>query len=143
MLAEEEAQRIEKERREEENRLDKLKKEEEAITESKKRVYEHFKEVSKTVVEGNVTESPRKPQITLSQMPERKRKRDSNINKHHEIQEEKAKCNLSTPIPMLETRILQGAKQSLNETEHLRQEQEIVSKNQGEVSNNKSVNSLR
>lgn len=149
MIAEQEAQEREKQKQEEENRLNKLKKEETEIAESKNRVYEHFKQVSQTITGKNESEleKPRKPsQTPLGQMPGRKRKRDSNINKQDEVQEGKTTDNLSTPVPILETRIIQDLKQDISEVEHLKEEQNVqesVTKKQKQIPNDETMNLLR
>lgn len=147
MIAEQEAQEREKEKQEEENRLNKLKKEETEIVESKNRVYEHFKQVSQMIIGKNESELSKKPsQTPLSQMPGRKRKRDSNINKQDEVQEEKTNDNLSTPVPILETRIIQDLKKDINEVEHLKEEQNVQesgTKKQKQIPNNETMNLLR
>lgn len=147
MIAEQEAQEREKEKQEEENRLNKLKKEETEIVESKNRVYEHFKQVSQMITGKNESELSKRPsQTPLSQMPGRKRKRDSNINKQDEVQEEKTNDNLSTPVPILETRIIQDLKKDINEVEHLKEEQNVQesgTKKQKQIPNNETMNLLR
>lgn len=126
MIAEEEARERERQREEEEKRLNELKKKEKDLEESKNRVYEHFKQVSQIVAGENVSKSPRKSsQIPLSQMSARKRKRDSNINKQHDTQREKAEDN----------------SQESNETEHSREGS--ITQNQKQISNNETVNLLR
>lgn len=143
MIAEQEAQEREKQKQEEENRL----KKEIEIVESKNRVYQHFKQVSQMITEKNESELSKKPsQTPLSQMPGRKRKRDSNINKQDEVQEEKTNDNLSTPVPILETRIIQDLKKDVSEVEYLKEEQNVqesVTKKQKQIPNNETMNLLR
>lgn len=142
MIAEQEAQEREKQKQEE-NRL----KKEIEIVESKNRVYQHFKQVSQMITGKNESELSKKPsQTPLSQMPGRKRKRDSNINKQDEVQEEKTNDNLSTPVPILETRIIQDLKKDVNEVEYLKEEQNVqesVTKKQKQIPNNETMNLLR
>ncbi|KAG9427888.1 exosome component 10 [Apis mellifera carnica] len=143
MIAEQEAQEREKQKQEEENRL----KKEIEIVESKNRVYQHFKQVSQMITGKNESELSKKPsQTPLSQMPGRKRKRDSNINKQDEVQEEKTNDNLSTPVPILETRIIQDLKKDVSEVEYLKEEQNVqesVTKKQKQIPNNETMNLLR
>lgn len=143
MIAEQEAQEREKQKQEEENRL----KKEIEIVESKNRVYQHFKQVSQMITGKNESELSKKPsQTPLSQMPGRKRKRDSNINKQDEVQEEKTNDNLSTPVPILETRIIQDLKKDVSEVEYLKKEQNVqesVTKKQKQIPNNETMNLLR
>lgn len=142
MIAEQEAQEREKQKQEE-NRL----KKEIEIVESKNRVYQHFKQVSQMITGKNESELSKKPsQTPLSQMPGRKRKRDSNINKQDEVQEEKTNDNLSTPVPILETRIIQDLKKDVSEVEYLKEEQNVqesVTKKQKQIPNNETMNLLR
>lgn len=143
MIAEQEAQEREKQKQEEENRL----KKEIEIVESKNRVYQHFKQVSQMITGKNESELSKKPsQTPLSQMPGRKRKRDSNINKQDEVQEEKTNDNLSTPVPILETIIIQDLKKDVSEVEYLKEEQNVqesVTKKQKQIPNNETMNLLR
>lgn len=142
MIAEQEAQEREKQKQEE-NRL----KKEIEIVESKNRVYQHFKQVSQMITGKNESELSKKPsQTPLSQMPGRKRKRDSNINKQDEVQEEKTNDNLSTPVPILDTRIIQDLKKDVSEVEYLKEEQNVqesVTKKQKQIPNNETMNLLR
>ncbi|CAL7952505.1 unnamed protein product [Xylocopa violacea] len=104
----------ERERQEEENRLNDAEIEKEDIAESKKKVHEHFKQVSQTMAKEKVTaRSKKSSKISLSQMQGRKRKRDANIGKEDETKETD------------------------------RNTEEDAAGEQGQTSNDKTVNSMR
>ncbi|XP_076387496.1 exosome component Rrp6 isoform X2 [Megachile rotundata] len=144
MIAEEEAREREKQKQEEEDHLDKLKKVDEEIEESKQRVYEHFKQVSQVPKQQTVA-TPSTKKTPLSKMRGCKRKRSSNINEEKVTEEEKSTDNLITPIPSLETKIIQDTNKKSYDTEHLDKEakiEESVARIQNDTSDN-VTNSIR
>lgn len=147
MVAQEEAQERERQKRKEENRLIEKKKQEEDLTESKNRVYEHFKQVSQIATDENATKSSKKkPPVPLSQHQGRKRMRDSNINKEDEIRE-RTNDNLLTPAPLLQTRRIHRSKEESRDGEPLIEEQKVqeclARRIQDEVKNTDAVKSMR
>lgn len=158
MIAEQEAKEREKQQKEEEEKRlnettmikDKTTDEVEII-ESKNRVYEHFKQVSQSLNEEVQNSSndnnkkkkkkKKKSNILLSQMPNRKRKKEFDFKKESDYQES-SNQNFSTPAPSLDVRIQHIPKKMKQQTQNALEKQKtqkIVAQLQG----NKNLNAVK
>lgn len=166
MIAELETKEQEIRKEEEEKRLSQTVKHENLdqteIYKSKSRVYEHFKQISQSneeikeevhLNEANIPKKPKKNKkkkkknsaAILGNMPDRKRKRESDIvRKDIQAQEKTSDNNFCTPMPSLDTRIVHMSKKIKQEIQHTIEEQR-VQENLTQVQGNKNnqVKSMR
>jgi len=134
MLADQETKELEK-KKEEEKHLTEASEQgvsEAEINQSKNKVYEHFKEVSQTISGTMDNQIPPKKetnkpkQFILGQMHDRKRKKESNIMKTHEDQQEQDDNNkFSTPTPSLDTRIIHMSKKQKEKVQQAIEERKM------------------
>lgn len=142
MIAEQEAKEREMQQKKEEeknlketdeNRHTHVTVRQEEITESINRVQEHFRQVTQLMVEEPQSSSRKRKKkkknknknknpVLLSQMQDRKRKRESNIAKRNE-NVEKSNDTFLTPTPSLDTRIVHVPKKAKLQMENMREEQ--------------------
>lgn len=118
MIAEQEKQDRQKQDEEEEERLNKLK-----IKDASSSIFKTGQKSLSDQTTSDQSSSLKKNQnfsIPLKQMPGRKRKRDSSVR---DSSDERSDSNLSTPIPSLNKKIMQGVNKELLMTEDTTNEQ--------------------
>ncbi|XP_015601250.1 exosome component 10 [Cephus cinctus] len=124
MVAAQEAKEREQQEKEETERLNKEQKEKQETNESINRVHDHFKEISRVVETQVKTEakSPKNKHTPLAQMRNRKRKRQSSVDETNDVPE-KSHEDLSSPVPSLDAKVVQGVKRKID-PEELEQERQ-------------------